>query len=318
VKPKVVPKRQATDPTVAVLRQLHANLTITMLRVERNPTMAAVHDVRVAARRLRSLFRAYRGELHPILYAGLQFDLRNLGRTLGPLREASVRRQLVRSMRRSTGTATEPLAGQSMKALLAGLGEAERRLQTDLREAVRSAVWNERTQRIDDALSSSALVAVARQPAQDPGRRALQRRVARVLKYLADSKTSPRALHRLRLAVKKARYLAEVLCAAPGTLGAPKASQLPDLLRKLQNSLGDINDHYGLLAWIAAASLEPAVNRALAHEVELRIDIRLTRFRKQRKSVRSKLSEDPLLRLEQQQSSAGTGRAKTRTRKSAR
>jgi CHAD domain-containing protein len=281
---------------IAVLQRLHADLTIAMLRVERNPSAAAVHGARVAARRLRSLLRAYRKELHPVLYAGLQFDLGNLARTLAPLREAAVRRHLVRSMRRSASAATSGLTGPGMKALIDELAESERELKTTLRQTIQAAAWTERTQRIDDALSSSALVGVARPSEPDPGHRELQRRIKRVLKHLAEGRISQVGLHRLRLAVKKARYLAEVLPAAPDAAVAPVESRIPDVLRKLQNLLGDLNDWFGLRAWVAAAGMEPAARSFLDREVSLRIDTRLARFRKQRKSLRSSLSEDPSLR----------------------
>ncbi len=287
------PAGTATDPLVAVLRRLHANLTVAMLRVERNPSIAAVHGVRVAARRLRSLLRAYRSDLHPVLYAGLRFDLKNLGRTLGQLREASVRRRLVRSISRSPGNFAATVGVKATKLLNARLAESERLLQAEARQLVRVNLWSERTQRIDDSLASSALLAAV-PGAKRFGHRELRRLTKRVLRRLRGSKTSQRALHRLRIAVKRARYLGDILSESDsGLRDVPGREQL-DLLHKLQNTLGDLNDLFGLRDWTIGEDMEPVAKDTLLREVEQRIDNRLAKFRKMRKAARSSFSESPL------------------------
>ena len=71
-------------------------------------------------------------------------------------------------------------------------------------------------------------------------------------------------------------------------------SELLDLLHKLQNTLGELNDLFGLRDLIVSENREPSLKSALAREVELRLDVRLAKFRKMRKSARRSTGENPL------------------------
>jgi CHAD domain-containing protein len=274
------------DPIAALIHRCAASLDSATRQVERNPGRAAVHAVRVAVRRLRSVLRVFRKDLHPILHASLQFELGNLSRSLATLRDVSVRLQLLRALLRPSRSEAAMAPVSAMAGVLAALAGDERDLQAEARRLVGSGEWAERKQRIHDALSSSALLAVRSRARRWTGWRLLGRSLKRVSNRLRESGTARRELHRLRLAVKQARYLADVMAEATGLPAEPALAGLPQHLRKLQDSLGDINDHFGLHAWTLTAGMDPSTRRALVRALDARIVLGIASFRRLRKKLR--------------------------------
>ncbi|MEQ1581596.1 MAG: CHAD domain-containing protein [Steroidobacteraceae bacterium] len=281
----------AADPTAVLIRRCAAALTGAIARVERNPSRAAVHEVRVAARRLRGLLRAIRKDLHPTLQASLQFDLKNLSRSFGTLRDVSVRWRLLQEMRRRPHERGGDMSTRALGGILAEVVGMERHLQTEARQLLGSAAWNERKERIREALSSSALLAVRPRPQRRVSGRALRRSLRRVSKRLASNSIAQRDLHRLRLAVKQARYLTELLGDTPGWDEEPTCAAVAGSLRQLQTVLGDINDHFGLSEWALTAVVDVTIRRALVREIDLRIGLRIRKFRGLRKKLREPIKE---------------------------
>ncbi len=182
------------------------------------------------------------------------------------------------------------MSRKELGEVLADVVGTERSLQAEARRFLGSADWSERKERIRDALSNSALLAVNSRARPRLCKRAVGRCLQRVSRRLGGKTTAQRDLHRLRLVVKQARYLLEALGEASALPDNLPCKDLAADLRKLQNSLGDINDHFGLREWTLTAEIDATTRRALVREIDVRIDVRIARLRRLRKRLREPIN----------------------------
>ncbi|MGI5273457.1 CHAD domain-containing protein [Nonomuraea sp. CA-218870] len=200
----------------------------------------AVHQMRVASRRLRSALKAFRSVVKDT--AGIQEELRRLGGVLGEVRDLEViRARLARE-----------LAG-----LPAGLvvGPVHDRLGDDLLrreqrgyDAIRNALGGDRYYALLDALDALVSRPELGKAAADPAGARLGRLAAatwdRVVKAydaaraVDDPERRATAMHDVRKAAKRARYTAEAL---RDTLGA-RMTELAESAEAVQEALGARQD----------------------------------------------------------------------------
>ncbi|MFN2546559.1 MAG: CHAD domain-containing protein [Myxococcales bacterium] len=170
------------------------------------PSAEAVHDMRVALRRLRAALRLLRlRELDP--------PVKELQDALGQVRDLQLQ--------------IEWLAGRPpSRRRTAALRKAERALEPAL------AKWRDRTL---PALLDAARKAKA--PDASRRRQILRKRLRRFEERLeaALARPTPRAMHRVRISVKQIRYLFEIE-------KGPAAKLLLAELPPLQESLGQLHD----------------------------------------------------------------------------
>lgn len=240
----------------------------------------AVHDLRVAARRLEAALDVWRDALRA-----------------KPRRRA---RRLARRLRRAAGTTREfEVSGGLLAERLAGLPEAERAVPGDVLDGLRERIGRGR-RRIAERLTprrllrlragtERALDGFARRLDQagplEPalGRLATRRGAALDALLAARPTLDDDALHLARVAVKRWRYAEEAFAAAGDRLSAPSP-----VLRELQRSLGAIHDRAALRDLLAAraarwtasgrASRASALSRPIA-ELEAERLAELQRFR---------------------------------------
>ncbi|WBV42110.1 CHAD domain-containing protein [Pseudoroseomonas cervicalis] len=204
-----------------------------LARPEAGPT--AVHQMRVAARRLRSCLKLFRPLLDSPELRALEAGLRDLARALGAAREWDV---FLSGMAVELGAAlgTEPRwtrllrrAEERRLAAYAGLAALLRGPE------FRALIWRA----MREALLPSAAAAPAT-PLRAAARAILARRRRKLMKRGAAIATlSDEALHALRLEAKRLRYAAELF--AP--LWPGKASRrYIKRLSALQEALGLSND----------------------------------------------------------------------------
>jgi len=197
------------------------------LRVRRDAP-DSVHQMRVAARRLRSVLKAYRGVLDRSRTEPVADALRDLGRRLAPARDAEVLRERVAA----------DLAALPPERLLGPVqAEATRhfaRVEAEARAAVLTALDSPEhvalRRALDDLLERPPLNRRARRPAKKALRphrtaRRLRRAMTAALDHGDDT-----ALHTARKAAKRLRYATEV------TGSRPKG------LKRLQKALGNHQD----------------------------------------------------------------------------
>jgi triphosphatase len=212
----------------------------------------ALHDMRVAGRRLRAAVHSFESGLPTQLHKFLTKELEWLGQLLGGVRDIDVQLQLLE--RYGTAVPSDPgggLAGfrsymeaqraQRRTEMLTGL-DSERyfRLLVRLERFARSRA---RRRGHDDK---------ANEPVASIGAKAIKKAFRRLLKRgrAIDALPTDEELHALRIRAKRLRYLLEFL---REVIGKPGRRLVKDLVR-LQDLLGSHHD-----AVVAAASIRSYV-----------------------------------------------------------
>ena len=219
----------------------------------------AVHQFRVATRRLRAQLRAFAPLLDPAWVDQLRAELGWLGRLTGPVRDADV---LLERLTARLGELPEPDTtlgvdllvqlsaerGRRREEMLAGLGSARYDLLLD---AVARAVARPHLLVPDDGSGDAVRVL-----AHEAHRRwrAVRRSVD-----AAGTHAGPAELHTIRIRAKRARYTAE---AAVSVVGGP-ARQLARAAETVQSRLGDVQDAVVAEEWLRTAAARDG-NLALA------------------------------------------------------
>jgi CHAD domain-containing protein len=248
-----VSERLAVPAAVTLREAAHtvvSRLAREMRRQERAVTgtgaSEAVHDMRVATRRLRAALAVFRGVV-ALPKAARRGRLRWLARRLGRVRDLDVRLALLegRYLPQVAGVEAVRLAD-----LVAELGEERRRRQRRLRRGLRRT----RYRRL-----RAALAAWTRKPAYAAGAgdasaarfmaEAADRAAQRVSGHEAmrEARPSAEALHDLRIAVKWLRYTLDFHGETCGLAYDAERS----LARDLQDCLGEMRDHDLLAAALA-------------------------------------------------------------------
>jgi CHAD domain-containing protein len=239
--PRLVPSTPAGDVLVAYLgRQITALTSLDPMVRRDEPD--AVHQMRVASRRLRSSLRGFRQVLQRSAVAHLADELKWLGSTLGEARDAEVLEQHLEA---------------SLGALPAEqvLGPVEARVQAHfapLRAEARAALLRALDSRryfllldeLDGLLADPPLRPRAARPAAEvlPGE--VRRAAARTDQRMQHALNAPAgrdrdvALHETRKGAKQARYAADAVTPALGR----DASRFAARMKRLQTILGDHQD----------------------------------------------------------------------------
>ena len=245
-----------------------------------------LHDMRVAIRRLRTLLRAFRKPLAATRAAGVEEGYARLLRELGPARDTDVWMLFLKRhpvLRR----------GASARFLAAQQREKARRQQL-VRERLEGPEYARLRQDLERLIEEDLKPGTRRvqpNPAAGLGRRALRKalkRIHRRARGLPD--LSPEEMHRLRVACRKARYLAEFLS---GAWDAP-LDALARRFKAIQDVLGDVHDQDVYLAHLRTCRPRPPARMLKSIHLQrerdrLRFDedwARFTRPRYQRKLER--------------------------------
>jgi len=236
-------------------------------RLEERRDDTALHDFRVAVRRLRSWLRAFRPTLDARVRRKVHRRLRAIARSSSGGRDAEVQLEWLEAQQSLVGPGAragldwvrsrieERRAGRDARFRR----RVERRftsVENELEESLASPAAQAEDTR-DDALEAPALPADA--PPNGAHARAeasfgvvvasLLRRQARDLRTelgRVRSAADEQASHASRIAVKRLRYLVEPLAGV-----VDGAEPLVDRLRGLQDSLGELHDAHTLLQRLA-------------------------------------------------------------------
>jgi CHAD domain-containing protein len=206
----------------------------------------AVHQYRVATRRLRSDLRTFSGFLDAGRTDELRGELSWLGSVVGPVRDLDVLGTRFAAQIRGLPDLDQPAAS----GLLTQLAASRLAARQGLLEALRS-------QRYDRVLR--ALVAVASTPPVVPGRKATRsaataasRLVRRRWTQLdaaveaAGKDPTDEELHLIRIAAKRCRYAAEAVTPVVG----PRAARFAAGIQDVQTVLGDYHDTVVAENWL--------------------------------------------------------------------
>jgi CHAD domain-containing protein len=251
---------QFADPITSsreeIQRQFH--LIRGLERATAAGNVEALHDLRVALRRLRVLLRALAEPLAYTRAAALERRWQHFADELSPLRDADVWRGMLRELPGVTPSfrcrVTARLRQERIHPAEVLLGAIWPRLKCDTRQLL--------TRSLPAALTKAGRLAV-----EEGLRSAWGQACARTAKLARNSHLAAlEAAHKLRIACRRARYLAEFFATAvEGKKNALAWQRVGEDYRALQNALGRTHDADVLLEFLHAAHLRPptAVTREL-------------------------------------------------------
>jgi len=208
----------------------------------------AVHQARVATRRLRSDLRTLRDLLEPTWTRDLRDELRWLGDLLGAVRDTDVMRELLGVEAARLGADERRIAAE----MLDDLAVARHAARLRLLEGLRTPRYLRILDRLVDACRAPALRPDARGPARarvDDLLTGPWRHLDRTAGALADDPTDA-SLHELRVRTKRLRYACEAVAPVAG-------ARVPSLARRataLQEVLGRHQDAVMASAWLRDAA----------------------------------------------------------------
>lgn len=250
---RMPPKLPAAEVLRATLarhtRHLMTHDPLVRLRAE-----DAVHQMRVAARRLRTTLRLFAPLLDAEWQAQLDGELRWLGQVLGEARDAEV--LTARLEAALADVPVELVRGPVAARLLGELGAGSARAV----ERVEAALDEGRYLRLVDTLVAAAVSPPMRAGAERAAGAVLPALVARAdarLRKRADAvlaAPSADGYHATRIAAKRARYAAE---AAATVVGKP-AERYARLIAGVQDVLGEEHDGVTAAELLAHLAATPA------------------------------------------------------------
>jgi CHAD domain-containing protein len=212
----------------------------------------SVHDLRVAARRIRAVLVAYRPLLESSRVDGLARELRWAGRELSDLRDSEVLRQSI-----DTVLQTEPAerCNESLYEVIdRQLDDAEDLLRRRVAAAMRSDRWSALSTALDGIVADPPPLIDNGNSGDTFDDHILVEHATRTLRRLrqrvetaavASASTRYVCLHDVRKSAKRMRYAFEVI-----GLDEPRAQQLADEVRAIQSAIGDYLDAVRAASWI--------------------------------------------------------------------
>jgi CHAD domain-containing protein len=224
--PKLRPATSVRRAAPAVIAARVADVQRPEEAVASRVDFDAVHDMRVAARRLRAALKAFKVD------SGVGDEVKRLQDALGEVRDLQVQAKWLERAGHSGGAADRAIAGRTRKDLLAELPDAEKRLQRAIGRWKRVTLPS--VLREADAVDSGKTLGGHR------FQKLAHKRLSQIEEGFRAFKKSPdpKVAHQLRITVKKLRYQIEIL--AP--LWPKAARRLLDRLTPLQQALGDLHD----------------------------------------------------------------------------
>jgi CHAD domain-containing protein len=222
-----------------------------LVRTGRDPE--AVHQARVATRKLRSNLRTFGPLLDPEWTEPLRSELGWLAMSLGAVRDREVLLDRLRARTQSL-PANDQRSANALLGLLEGEIEALRR---KLREDLDSQRYVDLLENLVAAADSPHTLPDAEPGPSGPVAAVLPplattpwRRLRSAVGQLPETPTDPE-LHRIRILAKRARYAAEAVAPVAG----PGAEAFARAAAKLQTVLGEHQDSVTAQAWLRAAKV---------------------------------------------------------------
>jgi CHAD domain-containing protein len=252
--PEVAPQPVGPDsPAKDVIRSVLAEAVSALLRndplVRTSSDPEAVHQARVATRKLRSHLRTFGPLIDPEWSDPLRSELGWLGMALGSVRDREVLLERLRERARSLPPDDSRSASSLLHLLEVEIDVLRKKLLADLD----SPRYIELLDRLVAATQVLASVPDADQPASavlpllatGPWRR-----LRSAVRQLPERPTDPE-LHRIRILAKRARYAAEAVAPVVGA----GAEAFARAAAKLQTVLGEHQDSVTAQAWLRGAGV---------------------------------------------------------------
>jgi CHAD domain-containing protein len=202
----------------------------------------ALHDMRVATRRLRAAFEVFQDAFEPGVLKPYLKGLRATGRALGNVRDLDVFMEKVQHYLATIHE--ERHAG--LDTLLAGWSEQREAARAEMLTWMNSKEYTDFKRKFNLFLNTPGAGALAVSPSTPTPNRVrdlapvlIYTRLAAVRAYAPYLDDAPiELLHALRIEFKKLRYTVEYFQEPLGK----QARDVIDLLKQMQDHLGDLND----------------------------------------------------------------------------
>ena len=233
ISPKEPASATVRNAIVAALRRLQANDPQARLG-----SAEGVHQMRVAARHLRSDLQTFDSLVDPEWASAITSELRWLGTLLGEVRDLDVLKEKLRGSAAGLEEPLEPLFEE-----LDSRGEVAR-------SRALAELNGDRYLALVAALDGAATDPPSRGRAADPGGHVLVALAARRWKSLAkavaklDDHAPSDKWHKVRIRAKRARYAAEAVAGSIGRKAGKDAEVFARLCSKVQDALGDRQDAF--------------------------------------------------------------------------
>lgn len=256
------PHRPSSGDAVLAYLAIHAAKLKALDAVVRREAPDSVHQMRVAARRLRSTLQAFPEILSEPATRHLRDELKWLGGTLGEARDGEVLSGYLEA--RLADLPPELVLGPARARVRAHFAPLQARAQDAVLDALNSARYYTMIAELDQLLADPPLTAAAADPAEEILPQAIARTYRRTRRRMRRARrTAPgqvrdTALHETRKAAKRARYASE---AAEPALG-DDARRFTRRIKAVQSALGDHHDAINA----SAAAREIGVRAHLAGE----------------------------------------------------
>jgi CHAD domain-containing protein len=251
------------EPTVAVvvrqaITRSYERLVVHEAELRAGDDPEAVHQARVATRRLRSDLRTFGDFVEGDWASDLRADLRWLGSELGLVRDLEVQRDRLREHARRLPVPEADNARRVIRRLAADRAAAKADLLAMMHEP--------RYEQLLAKVAAAAALPAFTKAAADPGDKALKKvvrkRWKKIRRAVDDLGKNPpdEALHAVRVLAKKARYAAE---ASAPALGKP-ARRFARAMADVQDILGEHHDAVVAVGWLGKTAHECSPAEAYA------------------------------------------------------
>jgi CHAD domain-containing protein len=242
------------DATVAdVVRRELATSVVRLLRHDAGVRLGedpeAVHQARVATRRVRSALRTFRDVLDPEWGRSLRDRLKQVADALGAVRDTEVLRDRLRSREPSLPEGDR----QGLEELVTMLEVTRNEAREQLLVAIREETY---VDLLDELVGAAREPRVLEDAAGAPAASELRPAIERPWQHLehavdeAREDTSDASLHAVRIRAKRARYAAEAVAPVFGK----RAEAFAEAAADLQDVLGDHQDSVVARAWLREAA----------------------------------------------------------------
>jgi CHAD domain-containing protein len=234
-----------------VIRNVLADCVAALLRhdplVRTSDDPEAVHQARVATRKLRSHLRTFGPLLDAEWTDTLRIELGWLAMSLGSVRDREVLLERLRDRAKSLPASDTRSAASLLHVLEVEIEALRKKLHADmssmryvdLLERLVAGALAPATLPDADQIAAVGLPALATNP---------WRRLRSAVRQLPESPTDPE-FHRIRILAKRARYAAEAVAPVVG----PAAESFARAAAKLQTVLGEHQDSVTAQAWLRGA-----------------------------------------------------------------
>jgi CHAD domain-containing protein len=251
------------EPTVAVVVRRAITLSYERLVVHEAELRAgddpeAVHQARVATRRLRSDLRTFDDFVEGDWATDLRADLRWLGSELGLVRDLEVQRDRLREHTRRLPVPEADNARRVIRRLTADRAAAK----VDLLAMMHEPRYEQLLAKVAAAAALPAFTKAASEPGDKALKKVVRKRWKKIRRAVDDLGRHPSddALHAVRVLAKKARYAAE---ASAPALGKP-ARRFARAMADVQDILGEHHDAVVAIEWLGKTAHECSPAEAYA------------------------------------------------------